>query len=146
MMKRIIILGTSSIAVIFIIIVSVIQNFEPDCEYFSKFYYYADEQKAIFGEDALVDIPPFVISYSADKRNVLAKQRPHYYRDEMYDFNNSCTYKKGLKSDYYWIINLATNSVSGPFLLEEFVNACKVESVSKDLLDDFLCNSKSPTN
>lgn len=123
-------------------IVGIIQRIKPYRKSFSKVYYFAHEQNAIFGENILIDIPPNVKSYVSNKDFVLVIQNPKYIKDEMYNYNDSYSYENGLNNDYYWIIILNTNTVIGPLLYNDFIDNTKKVGVSEDLIAKLLNKQK----
>lgn len=143
-MKRKILYTLSIIAVVFLILfaLGLIQRGEPVYTYFSNDFYYSYEQKAIFGKSELIDIPPDIVKYSADKKYVLAIQKPRYMKDEMYDYDNSFSYINGLNNEYYWIINLDKKIVIGPLLYKDFIDKFKIENINESLLMNLLENNR----
>lgn len=105
---------------------------------FSRNFWYDSEQRAIFGGINLADVPPYVELYEADKSFVLARQKPHYYNDPMYDYNEGYEYKNGLHENYFWVINLTTDCVYGPLTYDEFRMRCREEKVSSSLYEKFM--------
>lgn len=103
----------------------------------SKNFKYAYEQKAIFGEGKLTDVPPYVEFYCDDKNHILIKQKPHFNYDDMYEYNENYSYKNGLKDFYYWIIVKKTDEILGPLTKEEFEQSIKNLSISKKLVGEF---------
>lgn len=132
-MKKIF-LGSLTFVFLILVIIGFTQKTKPYGAVFSKDFYYAYEQKAIFGNDKLSDIPPTIKKYTSDKDYVLVIQNPKYNKDDMYDCNDSMEYKNGLNSDYYWIIDLKSKMVYGPFLYDEFL----IQIVEKHIHDDLL--------
>ena len=138
-MKRVLYILFVILAVLLLFSVAGIsQIWDGYTDEFSKNYEYASEQRAIFGKGKLVDVPPHVDLYKADKSFVLARQKPHYYIDSMYDYNDGYQYKNGIEVYYFWIINLKTDCVFGPLDFDEFNSQCKSQNVDADLHENFI--------
>ena len=123
-------------------LIGVSQIWDGWTDEFSKNYEYASEQSAVFGKGNLVDVPPYVDLYKADKSFVLVRQNPHYYIDSMYDYNEGYEYKNGMHVNYFWIINLKSDCVYGPLDFDEFNLQCKLQNVDINLYRKFIesCN------
>lgn len=123
-----------------LVLIGFYQRGEPTIDIISDNYYFSYEQKAIIGKSELADIPPYVTEYYYDKDFVLVKQKPHYYKDDMYDSITSHNYINGLGEYYFWIIQLKNNAVFGPMMFCEFNNVCKQINIDEKLLSSLKPN------
>lgn len=76
-------------------------------------------------------IPADVVSYDYDDEFIIAKQKPNYEQDPLYDAEYR--YEDGLDNYYYWIIKHEDNSIRGPLNRSAFESAKVDLMVSKDL-------------
>lgn len=106
-------------------------------EKIDKNFCYATESLAIVGKDNLIDVPPYVKFYCYDKFFVLVKQRPHYFYDDIFEYNENYEYKHGLNTDYYWIIIKKEKRVVGPLTEEEFYKNIEALNISEKLINKF---------
>lgn len=109
-------------------------SFDESIVKLSDDYSYYEEQKAIFGEKDLVDIPPNIVIYSSNKKFVTARQKPKYNYDSMYVYNENYKYVNGLETEYYWLIVLKEKKVFGPLEYNDFYDICNEYSVSEQMI------------
>lgn len=79
------------------------------------------------------DIPPLVINYVYDDKYIIAKQIPKSPLEQIYYDSNEIIYPFGLSGVYYWIIDLKTSDVNGPFDYEEYMRKRKELCVPNEL-------------
>lgn len=103
----------------------------------SSNFKYSYDQKAIFGTENCMDVPPSIEFFCYDRNFVLIKQKPKYFYDDMYKYNENYSYKKGIKESYYWVIVKTTKEVIGPNTQEDFDMIIENLNVSEKLKKKF---------
>lgn len=78
-------------------------------------YIYRDEGgdiKDIFNRNGMGEIPATVNAYDYDDDFIIAKQRPKWPGDPLYE--RQPDYWLGIQYEYYWIIDLKQGTILGP--------------------------------
>lgn len=102
------------------------RNFKYDKE--RQFIYYNDNKR--YG---VRDIPPLVTNYVYDNEYIIAKQIPKIPLEQIYYDSNEIIYPFGVSGVYYWIIDMKTLDVNGPFDYEEYLRKRKELGVPNKL-------------
>jgi hypothetical protein len=120
--------------IIFILIcvtyISLLFLYNPDDENLGEGFIYNAERKDILGT---VDIPPYVLSFAYDKKNIIAKQKPKKYNEAIYD-KREYNYPLGRDTIYYWLIIKKEQKIFGPLNISQYDSLRIQYKVPKELV------------
>lgn len=137
MQKKKIILIISVLLLVLFYLVCSFFLYDTDTIRLGRNFMYDKERQFIYSNDnkryGVRDIPPLVTNYVYDDKYIIAEQIPKIPLEQIYYDSNEIIYPFGVSGVYYWIIDMKTSDVNGPFDYEEYLRKRKELCVPNEL-------------